>query len=147
MALFENLGQYLLITRDLNHHYDRLLTGAAEACGLTKPEGDVLLFLANSPQLDTARDVCEYRGFSKAYVSKAVEALVGRGFLQIAPDGQDRRVQHLCVQPVTQEAVARLRQAQQQFYDQLTAGLTTQEEQDLWRIMECMHSNIMRATP
>lgn len=147
MAVFETVSQYLLFTRDVNHHYERLLAGAAEACGLTKPEGDVLLFLANSPQLDTARDACEYRGFSKAYVSKAVDALVGRGFLHITPDGQDRRVQHLRIQPVAQGAVERLRQAQKQFFDQLTAGLTPQEEKMLWCIMERMHSNIVSAVP
>lgn len=45
--------------------------------GLSMREVHVLLFLANNPSYDTARDVTEFRGLSKSQVSQAVELLGG----------------------------------------------------------------------
>ena len=73
----------------------RRITAAAEEQGLTKPEADVLLFLANNPGRDTARDVAELRGLPKSQVSGAVELLAARGLLRRLPDQADRRVVHL----------------------------------------------------
>ena len=60
-------------------------------------EVQVLLFLANHPGNDTARDVVELRGLPKSQVSRAVDLLVSRGFLQRRPDETDRRVIHLAI--------------------------------------------------
>lgn len=52
-----------------------------ERTGLSMREMNVLLFLANNPQYDTARDVTEFRGLSKSQVSQAVELLVAEGLV------------------------------------------------------------------
>ena len=49
---------------------------------LTMREVQVLLFLANNPGCDTARDLVELRGLAKSQVSQAVELLVSRGLLR-----------------------------------------------------------------
>ena len=67
----------------------------AEEWGLSRAEVDVLLFLQNNPGCNTAREVVELRGMAKSGVSKAVDALVRRGYLAAAPDGRDRRVVRL----------------------------------------------------
>ena len=79
-----------------------------ERTGLTIRDIMVLLFLANHPEQDTARDVVEYRGLSKSQVSQAVEVLTGRGVLERSPDREDRRVVHLRIteagEPLAREA-------------------------------------------
>ncbi len=67
----------------------------AARSGLSMREIDVLLFLANHPGQDTARDAVELRGLSKSQVSQAVEVLTRGGFLERRPDSRDRRVVHL----------------------------------------------------
>lgn len=69
----------------------------------------MLLFLANNPQYDTARDVTEFRGLSKSQVSQAVELLVAEGLVSRTPDSSDRRVVHLSL---TEEAGPLAREAQ-----------------------------------
>lgn len=49
--------------------------------GLAPNGVDILLFLANNPGLDTARDVCTYRGLKPGIVSFHVEKLVQEGYL------------------------------------------------------------------
>ena len=62
---------------------------------ISRTELDILLFLANNPDYDTARDVAELRCLAKSQVSQAVEVLTGRGLLARRADGEDRRVIHL----------------------------------------------------
>ena len=42
---------------------------------------DILLFLANNPGLDTARDICTYRRLKPGIVSFHVDKLVREGYL------------------------------------------------------------------
>lgn len=84
-------------------------TPLLERTGLSMREMNVLLFLANNPQYDTARDVTEFRGLSKSQVSQAVELLVAEGLVSRTPDSSDRRVVHLSL---TEEAGPLAREAQ-----------------------------------
>ena len=120
-------GNFLYYVRLLKRMYERTLAEAAAACGLTLPEADVLSFLQENPEFDTARDVALYREVSRAYVSKAVEALAGRGFIEIAQDKEDRRLQHLIITDQAREAAEILHEAQFAFYGKVTAGLTQEE--------------------
>ena len=99
--------------------------------GLSMREMNVLLFFANNPDYDTARDVTQYRGLSKSQVSQAVDLLCAQGLLDRRADPSDRRVIHL---HLTKEAGPLTREAQA-----VQAGCTarllqgfSQEELDLF---------------
>ena len=80
----------------------------SQRSGLSMREINVLLFLANNPGYDTARDITEYRGISKSQVSQAVDFLTEQGYLRRTVDREDRRVVHLAITPdgapIAQEA-------------------------------------------
>ena len=90
-----NAAQLIRLPRKFGKYYDRQFLPLLEKTGLTIREVHVLLFLANHPGQDTARDVTELRGMAKSQVSQAVEVLAGRGLLARRADGEDRRVVHL----------------------------------------------------
>lgn len=52
---------------------------------------DILLYLANNPGRDTARDICAYRHLKPGIVSLHVERLVAEGYLTRSPVPGDRR--------------------------------------------------------
>lgn len=52
---------------------------------------DVLMFLANNPEFNTAGDVCRYRNIKAALVSFHVEKLVEAGFVERQAVKGDRR--------------------------------------------------------
>ena len=62
---------------------------------LKQIELDILLFLANNPPYDTARDIAELRGLAKSNLSTAIERLSGDGYLTSRVDPRDRRFAHL----------------------------------------------------
>ena len=109
-------------TRRVRDQYDAAISRAAHQCGITRPEADVLLFLYNNPTLNTARDIVYYRGFSKAYVSKAVAPLIRQGMTDMTTDPSDRRRQLRSISVGT-EIAEKLRTAQAAFLSALTEGI------------------------
>lgn len=108
--------------------YDKMIARCAETCGVSKQEADVLVFLANNPENGTAREVAQMRGCSKAYVSKAVDRLMARGYIRATTDEQDRRMQRLQITGLAHATVQAIQNAQCDFAAYLTKGITAQEK-------------------
>ena len=71
--------------------YQIALQPLCEETGLPQTAVDILLFLANNPGYDTARDICRCRGLKPGLVSFHVDRLVSEGFLERRDIPGDRR--------------------------------------------------------
>lgn len=130
-------------TRRVRDQYDAAISRAAHKCGITRPEADVLLFLYNNPTLNTARDIVYYRGFSKAYVSKAVDPLIRQGMIDMTTDPSDRRRQLLSISGGA-EIAEKLRAAQAEFMRVITEGIPQSELDCFMAVNEAMCKNAER---
>ena len=111
--------------------------------GLTQNEIEVLLFLQRGT-FDTARDISQERGMPRSLVSKAVDQLVRRGYVEAVHDQEDRRVVRLRLLPVAQEMVDRLVQARKEFFSQLCKGITEEEAKAVYSMVGKMTENLDR---
>ncbi len=131
----------LLFSKQFERFYEHRFTPLLERTGLSMREVHVLLFLANNPGYDTARDVAEYRGLAKSQVSQAVDLLAAQGLLRRTPDGGDRRVVRLTLteagQPLAREAQA----IQALCGRRLLAGLSPEDEARFHRLLETVLEN------
>ena len=98
-----------------------------ERTGITMREVHVLLFLANNPDYDTARDITVLRGISKSQVSQAVDLLSAEGFLIRTPDARDRRIVHLSISPEGWPLAKECQRIQDFCTDQLVRDLSEEE--------------------
>lgn len=80
-----NAYQVYTAARQLLEGYTAAMQPLCRREGLAPNGVDILLFLANNPGLDTARDVCTYRGLKPGIVSFHVEKLVQEGYLLRQP--------------------------------------------------------------
>lgn len=136
------IRHYLQLARLGKRRYAEALRPVEQKYGLTRNEIDVILFLANNPAHDTARDMVEMRSLTKSHVCKSVDSLTRRGFLSGRQDRQDRRCVHLTLLPAAAPAVQDARQAQKRFFQRLTRGSTPAEEQMLEQILERLLHNL-----
>lgn len=90
---------------------------------------DVILFLANNPEYNTARDLCELRGIRSGNASVAIDTLAGRGLLTRLEDPNDRRITRLVLTPEAEAVITDGRESQQQFGSRLVQGVSAQELQ------------------
>lgn len=123
---------------------NRMMTETARNQGVTKPEMDVLLFLYNNPQYDKAADVSELRFLAKSYVSKAVDLLQKRGYLQVQNDEKDRRVMRLKLTPAADPLIAAGNETRERFLKILFEGVSQEELQTMQKIHQKMMENLER---
>ena len=75
-------SQLYAALRRFQDAYAAALRPLCERTGMAQGAVDILLFLANNPGLDTARDICLYRRLKPGIVSLHVESLAREGYLE-----------------------------------------------------------------
>lgn len=108
----------------LERAYRRFYHSEMERYHLSPNELLVLLFLARGDRSsDTARDIANYEGVSKALVARSVESLSDKGYIRIERDTGDRRVCHLYLTDSSDEIIHIITGKQQEFFNMMTAGI------------------------
>lgn len=133
-----NISRLTRFARQFGRFYARQFTPLLARTGLSMREVHVLLFLANNPGLDTARDITELRGLSKSQVSQAVETLADRDILRRAPDQSDRRVVHLSITEAGLPLAQEMQAIQAAFGRRLLEALPESEQTEFLRLLEKM---------
>ena len=77
------MNDHLYFAASLHRLYNLTLRDFGRANGLSQTEMDVLLFLHNNPDCNTARDMVHLRGLAKSNVSTALDSLRTRGLVEI----------------------------------------------------------------
>ena len=133
---------YLITGRSLTKAYNKHLGEVSDSYGLNRMEINVLLFLYNNPGYDTASDIVELRSFPKSNVSKAVDALTGRGYLEGITDKEGRRIIHLRICPPALEAVKAARERQEDFLRFIYRGITKEEKKVVDHVLSVISHNL-----
>lgn len=122
--------------------YEQALLPLSRESGIPHTAIGILLFLANNPDLATARDVCELRGLKRANVSAHVERLVHEGLLERKAYPGDRRKDILVCTERAQPLVDVGRKAQEEFTKSIIRGLTEEEFTVMEHCFKVMNENI-----
>ena len=122
-----NAYQVSIAARQLLEGYTAAMQPLCRREGLAPNGVDILLFLANNPALNTARDIVQLRALAKSHVCMSVDALARRGFLAQQTDEKDKRRVRLFVTKAGQPAARAGQAAQQAFFARLHAGVTAEE--------------------
>ena len=103
---------------------------------------DILLFLANNPGRDTARDICTYRKLKPAIVSFHVDKLAREGYLLRQAVPGDRRKCRLVPTEKAALVIAQGRALQERFSRQLVRGLTAEDAAHFERCLTVIGDNM-----
>lgn len=122
--------------------YEYKLQPVIQKYDLLKIEIDVLMFLYNHPNYDRAKDIVSKRGIAKSHVSKAIDLLYKKGYLNIQVDHKDKRVNHLIIldkaKPIILDGLA----CQKNFYDVFFKNLSEDEIEMLKKVLIKMNENV-----
>ncbi|UWP61043.1 MarR family winged helix-turn-helix transcriptional regulator [Ruminococcus gauvreauii] len=110
--------------------------------GLNQLEIDILLFLHNNPDCNTARDIVEKRGFAKSNVSNAVESLRKKVYLVSKPDSESRKVHRLYLLPEVHAQITELAACQETVFAEMMCGFTEEEYNMLCSFMGRIDENV-----
>ena len=103
---------------------------------------DILMFLANNPEYNTARDIVEIRGLKANLVSINIEKLVKEGFLERMPDEKDRRKNVLICTENAKPIIEKGRQLQIGFFGNLFDGIDEESRRQFFGVIEKLRTNL-----
>lgn len=138
-------AELLLCSAQFKKLYDKKVRGMADQYGLTPNEVNILLFLVNNPDYDTAKDIVEMRQLPKSCVSKSVDSLIRQGFLTSREDEKDRRILHLSILPAAVNVVQDAQNTQHEFLSCIYKNFTEPERQTLERLAQKLVENTKEA--
>ena len=134
--------RYFEVLQDMQKNYARQLEPVCRRWKVTGNELAVLLFLSNNPGYDRAADLVERRGMTKSHVSLSVGTLEHRGLLHRRREDRDRRQMHLELTEAGWEIARCGQAAQKQFFSAAFQGITRQEREDWYGILQRMWENM-----
>lgn len=122
-----NNTEILKFSRSIFLLYERATSQVLEKTGLSQLELDILAFLHNNPEMDTASHIIEYRMLPKANVSQAVDSLTRKGLVVSRRDDSDRRRFHLTPTEAAAPIIEKVLDAQRVFRDLMFADFSESE--------------------
>ena len=120
--------------------YHVMLTPLCKETGLPPLALDILLFLANNPEHNTAKDICRVRGHKPGIVSVHVERLVNDGLLERREMPGDRRQTRLICTERAQDIITRGREWK--FGLRLMEGISKEDHEIMRRCFERIDINL-----
>lgn len=122
--------------------YQRFCQSVIRDWGLNPTSFQVIMFLANNPQYNTARDLCRMRGIKTGIASVAIEQLIQMGYLERKTDATDRRIQRLYVTDSANELVRQGREVQEEYAQAVAGALDEGELETYLRLSEKIFDRI-----
>ena len=102
----------------------------AEICdqyGLTQMEYDILMFLHNNPQHNTAAEIVKIRKSTKSHVSTSLKKLENKGFIERIQSEDNKKHIEIVLLDKAELIVEAGINAQKQFAQNVLSGLTEEE--------------------
>ena len=78
--------------RGITRYYEILKSSVCEKYQLRQMEYDILMFLYNNPQHNTAADIVRYRKSTKSHVSMSLKVLEEKGLIERRIDKDNKNV-------------------------------------------------------
>lgn len=116
-----------------------------EEYDLRSVELDILVFLHNEKNVDTAKGIIERKHLSKAHISKSIDNLRTGGFIQITEDEEDHRVLHIRLTDKSNEVIRKMSGVYTECRDIMMNGISEEELNIVKTVLRHMNENVNRA--
>ena len=118
---------------------------ATEKLSITHTEIEIIMFLFNNPDYDTAKDISKLRKFPKSCVSKAVDDLIKKDYLESFIDISDRRILHLKLKEPSKPVIKLSQKIRTHFLEIICQGIDDREKEELLKILNTISINVKEA--
>ena len=127
--------------KTITSYYELLSGEVCDRYELTQMEYDILMFLHNNPQLNTAAEIVKIRKSTKSHVSTSLKKLENRGFVKrIQSEDNKKHIEIVLLDRATLIVEAGLN-AQKQFAQDVLRGLTEEERHMCIKVFDKICNN------
>lgn len=108
-------------------YYESLTSDVCNKYGLTQMEYDILMFLYNNPQYNTAADIVKVRKSTKSHVSISLKCLEEKGMVAKRQREENKKHVEIFLMDAADEIVRAGLNVQKTFGQNMFSGLTEEE--------------------
>ena len=124
--------------------YNAMMQPLCEELNMPETAVDILMYFANNPDMNTARDVCRFKYLKSGIVSFHIDRMVNEGLLERRAEPGDRRICRLVCTEKAAPIIEKGRALQMQFGRAITAGLDEATMETLKFSMQTVNNNLER---
>lgn len=141
-TLNPNGNAFLVSFTKAKKTYKKFISPALNDLGLTHNEFEILVFLQENLEYNTAKDIVEFSGLSKGLISRSIESLLKKEMLTIKKDDKDKRIVRLYISNSAIETINFLNKISNDFCKLLLEGLKDEELISFDNILNKMIKNL-----
>lgn len=90
-------------------------------------ELDILIFLRQEKNIDTAKGIIARKHLSKAHISKSVDNLRLGGFIKVTEDDNDHRIYHISLTEKSDEVISKVTKVYEECREIMQKGISEEE--------------------
>ena len=113
--------------KTITSYYELLSGEVCDRYGLTQMEYDILMFLHNNPQHNTAAEIVKLRKSTKSHVSTSLKKLENKGFIERIQSEDNKKHIEIVLLDKAELIVEAGINVQKQFAQNVLSGLTEEE--------------------
>ena len=113
--------------KTITNYYELLSSGICDRYGLTQMEYDILMFLHNNPQFNTAAEIVKVRKSTKSHVSTSLKSLENNGLIRRIQSENNKKHIEIVLLDKAEIIVEAGLNMQKQFAQNVLNGLTEEE--------------------
>jgi Transcriptional regulators len=137
----EKMERFMIGNR-LKKFVAKQLNGVSNKYGIKKTELNIFIYLSKASEKNTARDIQEYLSINKGYLSRILDELCRKGYLEGVPDQHDRRYIHYVPTELAKPMIEELRLTKSRLDDKIFSGISDEELEMLEKISCKIDRNI-----
>ena len=127
--------------KTITSYYELLSGEVCDRYGLTQMEYDILMFLHNNPQQNTAAEIVKIRKSTKSHVSTSLKKLENKGLVEKIQSENNKKHIEIVLLDKAKLIVEAGTNVQKQFAQTVLSGLTVEEKQMCIRIFDKICNN------
>ncbi len=114
--------------KTITSYYELLSGRVCDEYGLTQMEYDILMFLHNNPQHNTAAEIVKVRKSTKSHVSISLKNLENKGLVERIQSETNKKHIEIVLLDKAELIVEAVINAQKEFAQDVLSGLTEEEK-------------------
>ena len=130
--------------KTITRYYEMKMSGVCEKYNLRQMEYDILMFLYNNPEYNTAADIVRIRKSTKSHVSTSLKVLEDRGLIERRVDPANKKRVTLHLLQLANEVIEDGKWAQKEFAQDMFDGLSEEEIRSFMNVFQKVYDNAER---
>ena len=137
-------NDFILSGMQLKKLIEKKVQPVIDEYDLRPVELDILVLLHREKNIDTAKAIVQRKHLSKAHISKSIDNLSEKGFIQVCEDEDDHRILHIQLTGKSQEVVKRMIAIYEECKEIMQTGISQEELEVVKNVVLKMNENINR---